>query len=402
MRKGKFLILAVAGMAMSILLTTPVFASGSVAVSITDITDAEALEDAHSDPKTLSRGEAVPYPTDIQLMEHGARNYLYKTYTVAADYSPDSLVESPFSQGGYRFRYSETIQRSHTPGNLTKTVVEQKTMDSASGEKADILDLLGSSIPYADNDGYKGEIFLVPESLIISENGHENYSYTIADTRTFDNLERNDPSYVPKSVQKNGVTLTLQGIDWSVTANEGVGYSEVASRYIAIASYSGVATGSKVSAYTATAAYSGNVVKEGVGKSSYTIVYEGEQIIIPFNFVPLIIAGVIVAGCIVICIVLWMLRKNVEVYIYRDGVPEFYCKDRIKPNNAVIKLTQLHNANVKLVFHKKLAAALTNHMVYVNGKIRNVRFVSNGDVAWNVWIGDDDINLGERIVDIEC
>lgn len=55
---------------------------------------------------------------------------------------------------------------------------------------------------------------LQPESITTTEAGKESYGYTVSDTREYPNLDRNDTAYIPKAVEKNGVSLTLAGIDW--------------------------------------------------------------------------------------------------------------------------------------------------------------------------------------------
>ena len=89
---------------------------------------------------------------------------------------------------------------------------------------------------------------LQPESITTTEAGKESYGYTVSDTREYPNLDRNDTAYIPKAVEKNGVSLTLAGIDWQAMGN---------GTFTATASYSGRATGSKVTGYTSKAIYSG-------------------------------------------------------------------------------------------------------------------------------------------------
>ena len=169
MKRKRFLILAAAGMLLSAVLTLPAMAAEpAVNTSISENAGAgqenPQVPAAEASPYSgaLPQGETVPYPTDIQLLEQGARNYLYKTYTVAANYNPDLLVEQPFSQGGYRYRFSEIIQRDTTPESSTKTVTETKTVDSSTNDQAEVLALFGAKLPYSDGDGEEGELFLIP------------------------------------------------------------------------------------------------------------------------------------------------------------------------------------------------------------------------------------------------
>ena len=177
MNKPRMLVMAAAGVILSVLLTVPAMADSSGATVTQPDTESQTVTASISDADTvpedagdfsLEGQAAVPYPTDIQLVEQADRNYLYKTYTVAANYDPDLLVELAFSQGGYRYRFSEIIQRESSPASNTKTVTESKTVDSSTNDQAEILALFGGKLPYSDAEGYEGELFLIPESLIIS------------------------------------------------------------------------------------------------------------------------------------------------------------------------------------------------------------------------------------------
>ncbi len=403
MKKANYLLVAAAGMVMTVMLTSPALAASPDPLTVTVADTAESSQESQtqeaSAPRHMDMGgqKATPYPTDIQLVEQGERNYLHKSYTVSANYDPDQLVEPAFSQGGYRYRFSEIIQRDSTPASVSKTVTENRTVNSESNDQAAILSLLGNKLPYSDADGYKGDLFLMPESLVVSETGRTSYSYTVTDTRRFNNLASNDMANIPKTVSKNGLTLQLQTVDWQVTGSESMGYSQVPSDYTAMAYYSAPTTGTKASGYVATASFRGEVIKELIGKNTYTIVYEGEQIIIPFNFIPLIIAGVVIAGCIVACAIFWRLRKNVRIYVYQAGVPEIYAKLRVSPREPKIDLRQLSNVEIRLVFDKSFAKKLLNQRIFIVGKHQNTRFDLETSTV-DLWLsGEKDTKKEETV-----
>ena len=285
-------------------------------------------------------------------------------------------MEDPFSQGGYRFRFSEIIQRDSTPGSTGKTVSQTKSVESATDDRATLLALMGDKLSYSDADGYKGELSLVPESLSVTETGKESYSYTVTDTKYIEDLENKDWALIPKTTQKNGLTLALQDVDWQTE-----GYNEASISYTAIAKYSAVASGTKTSGYLATGTFTGEVVKQTAGKNTYTIVYEGEQIVVPFNFAPIIIAGAVVAGCIVAAVVLWRLRRNVTIYTLQQGVPELYAKVRVSPKNPVLDLSRITDAGVRLVFDKRFVKSLYDQKVFVIGRFTNYRINITGSLV---------------------
>jgi len=115
-KQKKWLFRAASGMVATILLTLPAYAA-EPNITITDNAPSGSIyqlqPEAEKAPVPSQKGTTTPYPIDIQLSEQSSRSFLYKTYTVAADYAPDQLVEDPFSQGGYHFRFSEIIQRDY-------------------------------------------------------------------------------------------------------------------------------------------------------------------------------------------------------------------------------------------------------------------------------------------------
>lgn len=379
MKQKKWLFRAASGMVATILLTLPAYAA-EPNITITDNAPSGSIyqlqPEAEKAPVPNQKGTTTPYPIDIQLSEQSGRSFLYKTYTVAADYAPDQLVEDPFSQGGYRFRFSEIIQRDSTPGSTGKPVSQTKSVESATDDRAALLALLGDKLPYSDADGYKGELSLVPESLSVTETGKEPYSYTVTDTKYIEDLENKDWALIPKTTQKNGLTLALQDVDWQTE-----GYNEASISYTAIAKYSAVASGTKTSGYLATGTFTGEAVKQTAGKTTYTIVYEGEQIVVPFNFAPIIIAGAVVAGCIVAAVVLWRLRRNVTIYTLQQGVPELYAKIRVSPKNPVLDLSRITDAGVRLVFDKRFVKSLYDQKVFVIGRFTNYRINITGSLV---------------------
>ena len=102
---------------------------------------------------------------------------------------------------------------------------------------------------------------------------YKRQAYTLKDVREFSGLDRNDPYYIPKTSQKNGVTLQLADVQWTPMASAAEN-SEVPSLFRATATYTGTGWGSKASGYLAAASYSGEVTKTESGDQMISIVYE--------------------------------------------------------------------------------------------------------------------------------
>ena len=230
-------------------------------VSIIDIT-----EDIMPEPA----GEYLP--TKIWTEEEDEFHLLKKTFVVDASVSPSELMEGSITRRGISYQYLE-MYKEELPGSTeTKTISQKETIATSSKDKNTIAAQAEQTISY-DQDGFKGELVLDTAGITAEESGRQSYSYEITDTRTYTGLASNDPYLVPKEVNKNGVTLSLQDIQWTPTGVK-PDDSGLPASYTATASYSGKGWGSKVTGYTATLPYSGEVTREIPGKVQYTLVYE--------------------------------------------------------------------------------------------------------------------------------
>ena len=230
-------------------------------VSIIDITEEPMLE------------PAVEYlPTKIWTEEEDGFHLLKKTFVVDAGVSPSKLMEGSITRRGISYQYLE-MYKEELPGSTeTKTVSQKETIATSSQDKNAIAAQAEQTISYEQN-GFSGTLTLDTAGITTEESGRQSYSYGINDTRTYTGLASNDPYLVPKEVNKNGATLSLQDIQWTPTGVKPDG-SGLPASYTATASYSGKGWGSKVTGYTATLPYSGEVTKEIPGKVQYTLVYE--------------------------------------------------------------------------------------------------------------------------------
>ena len=230
-------------------------------VSIIDITEEPMLE------------PAVEYlPTKIWTEEEDGFHLLKKTFVVDAGVSPSKLMEGSITRRGISYQYLE-MYKEELPGSTeTKTVSQKETIATSSQDKNAIAAQAEQTISYEQN-GFSGTLTLDTAGITTEESGRQSYSYGINDTRTYTGLASNDPYLVPKEVNKNGATLSLQDIQWTPTGVKPDG-SGLPASYTATASYSGKGWGSKVTVYTATLPYSGEVTKEIPGKVQYTLVYE--------------------------------------------------------------------------------------------------------------------------------
>ena len=258
-------------------------------------------------------------------MTQGGRQLIIKLYDIDSDYDVSRLAEPDFEEGGLLYTHKNSIKVSDNRTMETKQASQTVTVSHT--EKDNAMVSLQPMLEYSEN-GFTGQLMIQPESITTAEAGKESYGYTVSDTREYSNLDRNDTAYILKTVEKNGVSLTLAGIDWQAMGN---------GTFTAIASYSGRATGSKVTGYTSKAIYSGEVSKETLDSCTYKVIYEGAPIPAPYLQYGLTAGSVL--ALLIILAVLWNRRKNAKIYALLDGEFKIVRRVRISYIDPIIDLT---------------------------------------------------------------
>ena len=206
----------------------------------------------------------------------GGDQLITKVYELSPEEDPKSLIEEDFEQDGFLFQYRDMTKES-IKKTESKAVTQTVTVESQSEDTEENLDLLEGAIPY-DSDGFSGILTLVPSSVKTEAAGYETRSYTVSDTRTYADLAYNDPSAIPQTVQKNGLTLRLSGVTWQGQGGTGANGSLIPTSYTATANYSGTGSTQYATGYLTTADYSGVVTKAEIEKVIYTLSYSGSPI----------------------------------------------------------------------------------------------------------------------------
>ena len=266
-----------------------------------------------------------PVLRDVAYTTQGGRQMIIKLYDVAPNYDVNSLAGQNFEDGGLLYTHKDTIKVSDN--HIVETKQACQTVTVSHTEKDNAMGSLQPMLEYSEN-GFTGQLMLQPESITTTAEEKESYGYTISDTREYPNLDRNDTAYIPKTVEKNGVSLTLAGIDWQAMGN---------GPFTATASYSGRATGSKVTGYTSKAVYLGEVSKETLDSCTYKVIYEGASIPVPYLQYGLTAGGVLVL--LVIFSVIWNKRKNAKIYALLDGEFKIVRRVRISYIDPIVDLT---------------------------------------------------------------
>ena len=283
----------------------------NMTITITDITEQQSGDEF-----------ALPqfYPSDIQSKTEQGIKLLIKTFDVPHDTPPHVLVEESIERNGIEYKPRD-ILRNVMPSEISqKTVAQNVTVSAKSDKQADILPLLPESLTY-NVDGYIGNLTANLETLSTKVESETGYAYTVRDSREFTNLDRNDPYLIPKTVTKNGVTLSLSDVKW-----RGGSENYIPSSYSATASYCGTAYGSRPSEYLAAVQYSGTVQKEIPGNVVYSIVYAEvpkPMVVLPESFdwkpVVSVIIGIVAIFAVVVLII-FLVRNASKIFPKRQRI----------------------------------------------------------------------------------
>ena len=285
-------------------------------ITITDITPREDEENAQTAQRKANYKVGSFYPVEIQTAEEDGVRLLVKTFLVPQDTDPATLIEEGLTRRGVEYQVSDILKRELAGESESKTVTETVTVPAETDDADELAELFTGTIPYSQ-DGFAGTLTLEPASIKTKATDTEGYAYTLKDVKEFSGLDRNDPYYIPKTAQKNGVILQLADVRWEPMASAAEN-SEVPSLFSATATYTGTAWGSKASGYLATASYSGEVSKASEGELLVSVVYEEiptEKAAAPINWnaVLLPILGIVLgAGLLAGCWLggKWLLAKR--------------------------------------------------------------------------------------------
>lgn len=256
-------------------------------VTITSTSDTEvALVVDTGQEQTPSSGSGTSLqPISVKMEMVGDVPYITKTYEIPN--GPDAAAQTAsldnyhyFDQDGYRFSRHDAYTQIQADEVESRTETKTATLDVKSD---DIDAVVAAADPYIDYDknGFTGRLTLDKSSIHFESNGQESYRFRVEDVREYNNLDRQDMAYIPKTVMKNGVELGIENCEWIVMGKTPTDDGLVANLFKAVVTYAGAGTGSKVSGYTATFQYTGTVEKAIPGGKLVSVVFRGEKIVAP-------------------------------------------------------------------------------------------------------------------------
>ena len=219
-------------------------------------------------PAALAAEVDVPvcYPTSVTQSEDGGE--IRKHYDLSPEDDPAGIPRSKFEQDGIRYTLVELLKQE-LPEHESRVHTETVSVESKKKDMESVLSLLPAEREFITEDGLSGILTLQLETVQIEPAGYTSSTRELSATRVYPNLSGQDTQYIPKTIEEDGRTLSLQGIEWT---------SDSGNRYTATATYTGSATSSYVTGYTVTADYTGTVSRIALNKVRYVAIFEGAAV----------------------------------------------------------------------------------------------------------------------------
>ena len=219
---------------------------------------------------------ALPAPVAVERRNIDGTEYIIKVFETAGDIAPEKLVDEDFEQDGFLFRHLTTDKQAREAAD-TKEVTEEAKAEGQSGKLEDVIRQFPATKAY-DKDGYKGTLALDTGSIVTEVAGYATKNYTVSTTKEYPGLMYADPSYVAQSATKDGCTLPLTDVSWTVMGTGLSGDTLVPTEYKAVATYAKTMSRQVPTGYISTARYTGSVTKTTADTVVYTLAYAGSPL----------------------------------------------------------------------------------------------------------------------------
>ena len=313
----------------------------------------------------------LPAPVAVERRNIDGTEYIIKVFETADDIAPEKLVDEDFEQDGFLFRHLTTDRQMNESAD-TKEVTEDAKAEGQSGKLEDVIRQFPSTKTY-DKDGYKGTLTLDTGSIVTEVAGYTTKHYTVSTTKEYPGLMYADPSYVAQSATKDGCTLPLTDVSWTVMGTGLSGDSLVPTEYKAVATYAKTMSKQVPTGYVSTARYTGTVTKTTADTMVYTLTYAGRPLDsglpLPLKIVSGI-AGILLLGGGVFALVLFLRNRNgTDVYNLIDREYVHLGRQAVNPKEPVIDLNEfedmMQGGEFRLILDKKTAKALFGRNINV-------------------------------------
>ena len=209
------------------------------------------------------------YPVSVEEYTYGPLDELRinKIYQLSLSDDPSGIPTENFDRNGRHYYLLDMVRKDEV-GVDTQPHTETITMDSDTGDLAEVLKRLDAQMEVTTEDGHTGTLILDHTSVKVEVKGYKTRSRSLSATRTYPGLSDADLELVPKTITDSGKALTLADVQW---ASDGTYYT-------ATAKYTGTASSRYATGYTVTASYTGQVAKTNCEVVTYTAIFGSTEL----------------------------------------------------------------------------------------------------------------------------
>lgn len=215
----------------------------------------------------------VLVPQEVIMGTSGDCKTVEKVYVLPKDSDENLIPQEAFTENDVEYIFEEMKVKDNSEED-TKEYSENVNYHTSTNDAETVVALFSPTVEVTTEDGYVGTLTFDHSTLELTPAGYSSRKFTVTEERSYPNLASADTSLVPKTIDKDGTTLTLSDIEWITAADETINGTEVAVRYTANAIYTGTETKTYVNGYTASADYKGTVTKAVNDTVTYTAVFK--------------------------------------------------------------------------------------------------------------------------------
>ena len=204
------------------------------------------------------------YPVSVEEYTYGPLDEprINKVYQLSLSDDPSGIPTGDFDRNGRHYYLLDMVRKDEV-GVDTQPHTETITMDSDTGDLAEVLKRLDAQMEVTTEDGHTGTLVLDHTSVKVEVKGYKTSSRSLSATRTYPSLSDADLSLIPTTITDGGKTLTLADVQW---ASDGTYYT-------ATAKYTGSSSSRHATGYTVRASYTGEVAKTNCEVVTYTAIF---------------------------------------------------------------------------------------------------------------------------------
>lgn len=292
------------------------------------------------------------------LVDENGEEHLYLIYTLNENEEQDFLnkIEQKTTYQNKKYVY-KTYEVGNGDIEESKQVTSNSNIISKSKDKEKIIDEFPEEKEYSDKEGYMGTLYIDKNSLSIETIDNGYYEYLIEETKEYNNLEKNDLSYIPKQIKKNNKVLDLITTKWKVESTKNIGEHEVPDKYTAVCYYATKQRVDYPDTYKATVTYRGETIKIIKMPKTYTLIYEQEK---DSKMIKLILGTGGTATLFVV--VLFLIYKNAKVYNYKDNKWVLVARVHLSSTKPKIKLDKYKHLEITNRYKIELSNNIFNKL----------------------------------------